>query len=132
MSGCFHVNRRNRSARPLQEKKTWRELTRERDTQTGQDADEASDDERGAAWRLDSYDVADLLGKWALFYEAQQTGVISADNRVPWRGDSYLADGLFAAGRWNPDFDLTGGAQFTFALPACLRLPPRSCSAATC
>lgn len=116
MSSCFHVSRRNRNSRPLQQKPTWRELTRTRDTQTEDDID-GTDGDRGAEWRLESYDLADLLGKWALFFEAQQSGVLSADNRIQWRGDSYLADGLFAAGRWRPEFDLSGGAHFTFRVP---------------
>ena len=38
-----------------------------------------------------------------LFYEAQRSGKLSADNRVPWRGDSMLNDGN------DVGHDLTGG-----------------------
>ncbi|KAH9524325.1 hypothetical protein Btru_054153 [Bulinus truncatus] len=34
----------------------------------------------------------DALGKSILFYEAQRSGKLPADNRVPWRGDSALND----------------------------------------
>ena len=38
-----------------------------------------------------------------LFYEAQRSGPLPADNRVPWRGDSSLGD------KGNKGEDLKGG-----------------------
>jgi endoglucanase len=38
-----------------------------------------------------------------LFYEAQRSGKLPADNRIPWRGDSALKDGS------DVGLDLTGG-----------------------
>ncbi|HEX8914633.1 MAG TPA: glycoside hydrolase family 9 protein, partial [Humisphaera sp.] len=49
------------------------------------------------------FDYAEALQKSLWFYEAQRSGKLPADNRVPWRGDSALADGR-AEG-----VDLTGG-----------------------
>ena len=43
------------------------------------------------------------LQKSMYFYEAQRSGALPDDNRVPWRGDSGLEDGL------NEGVDLTGG-----------------------
>lgn len=43
-----------------------------------------------------------VLGLSWLFYEAQRSGKLPANNRVPWRGDSFLDDkvpgGWFDAG----------------------------------
>lgn len=45
---------------------------------------------------------AQVLGLSWLFYEAQRSGKLPANNRVPWRGDSFLDDkvpgGWFDAG----------------------------------
>ena len=49
------------------------------------------------------YNYADALQKSILFYEAQRSGRLPADNRVSWRGDSGLQD-HGAGGE-----DLTGG-----------------------
>lgn len=38
------------------------------------------------------YDYAEVLEKSLLFYESQRSGVLSPDNRIPWRGDSFLTD----------------------------------------
>ena len=38
-----------------------------------------------------------------LFYEAQRSGKLPANNRIPWRGDSGLRDGC------DVGYDLTGG-----------------------
>ncbi|XP_070565336.1 endoglucanase A-like isoform X2 [Ptychodera flava] len=38
------------------------------------------------------YDYADVLNKSLLFYEAQRSGKLPDDNRIPWRGDSALDD----------------------------------------
>lgn len=40
------------------------------------------------------YDYQKPLGNSFLFYEAHRSGVLPADNRVPWRGDSGLSDWL--------------------------------------
>ena len=49
------------------------------------------------------YNYAEVLQKSILFYEAQRSGRLPADNRIPWRGDSALQD-HGAGGE-----DLTGG-----------------------
>lgn len=38
------------------------------------------------------YDYAQVLDKSLLFYEAQRSGKLPDDNRIPWRGDSALGD----------------------------------------
>ncbi|XP_006814476.2 endoglucanase A-like, partial [Saccoglossus kowalevskii] len=48
------------------------------------------------------HDYSKLIHNSILFYEAQRSGKLPADNRIPWRGDSALDDGL-------PEVDLTGG-----------------------
>ena len=48
-------------------------------------------------------DYATALRKSILFYEAQRSGSLPADNRISWRGDSALADGQ------DNGLDLTGG-----------------------
>ena len=40
------------------------------------------------------YDYAEVIDKSLLFYEAQRSGPLPADNRVPWRGDSALDDAV--------------------------------------
>ncbi|KAG4077582.1 hypothetical protein HA402_003009 [Bradysia odoriphaga] len=40
----------------------------------------------------DDYNYAEALEKSLLFYEAQRSGKLPADNRIPWRGDSFLTD----------------------------------------
>ncbi|MCG8366249.1 MAG: glycoside hydrolase family 9 protein [Pseudanabaenales cyanobacterium] len=49
------------------------------------------------------FNYAEALQKSFLFYEAQRSGALPDDNRIPWRGDSALTDGA-DVGR-----DLTGG-----------------------
>jgi len=49
------------------------------------------------------YAYGEVLQKSLLFYEAQRSGSLPADNRVPWRGDSGLSDGN------DVGHDLTGG-----------------------
>lgn len=49
------------------------------------------------------YNYAEALQKSIYFYEAQQSGVLPAFNRVEWRGDSALQDGA------DVGYDLTGG-----------------------
>ena len=49
------------------------------------------------------YDYGEVLRLSNLFYEAQRSGPLPADNRVPWRGDSSLGD------VGNNGEDLTGG-----------------------
>nr|ABD24275.1 endo-beta-1,4-glucanase [Ampullaria crossean] len=48
------------------------------------------------------YNYDDVLYKSILFYEAQRSGKLPANNRIPWRGDSALNDG-------DGGVDLTGG-----------------------
>lgn len=38
------------------------------------------------------YDYSEVLGKSLLFYEAQRSGPLPADNRIDWRADSTLDD----------------------------------------
>lgn len=38
------------------------------------------------------YDYNDVLAKSILFYEAQRSGPLPADNRIDWRGDSAMDD----------------------------------------
>ncbi|XP_037094013.1 endoglucanase 15-like [Pollicipes pollicipes] len=49
------------------------------------------------------YDYRDVLGKSLLFYEAQRSGALPPDNRIPWRGNSAMND------RGQNGEDLTGG-----------------------
>ena len=49
------------------------------------------------------YDYGEVLRLSNLFYEAQRSGKLPADNRIPWRGDSSLGD------VGNNGEDLTGG-----------------------
>lgn len=51
----------------------------------------------------DSYNYGEVLQKSLFFYEAQQSGVLPAWNRVSWRGDSTIYDGS------DVGHDLTGG-----------------------
>ena len=39
-----------------------------------------------------SYDYKEVLERSLLFYEAQRSGPLPADNRIDWRGDSALED----------------------------------------
>lgn len=50
-------------------------------------------------------DLVSLAGNALLFFEAQRSGELPPDNRVPWRGDSSLFDGQQHA----PTLNLTGG-----------------------
>nr|XP_039250864.1 uncharacterized protein LOC120328443 isoform X2 [Styela clava] len=49
------------------------------------------------------YDYANAIAKSMLFYEAQRSGELPYDHRIPWRGDSALNDGA------DVGYDLTGG-----------------------
>ena len=49
------------------------------------------------------YDYNEVLNKSILFYEAQRSGKLPKNNRIPWRGDSALGD------KGNAGEDLTGG-----------------------
>ena len=60
-------------------------------------------------------DYAEVLRLSNLFYEAQRSGKLPADNRVPWRGDSAVNDGSdvgvdleggYYDGNWN-DYQLS-------------------------
>ena len=48
-------------------------------------------------------DYEKLLHMSILFYEAQRSGKLPSDNRIPWRGDSAMNDGC------DVNHDLTGG-----------------------
>lgn len=48
------------------------------------------------------YNYTEVIEKSLLFYEAQRSGKLPANNRIPWRGDSMLDDK-------DGDIDLTGG-----------------------
>jgi len=50
-----------------------------------------------------TFDYNEVLHMSILFYEAQRSGRLPADNRIPWRGDSGLKDGC------DVGIDLTGG-----------------------
>lgn len=43
-----------------------------------------------------SFDYKDALTKSLLFLEAQRSGKLPKNNRIPWRGDSALDDGKIA------------------------------------
>lgn len=67
------------------------------------------------------FPYAEALKKSLLFYEAQRSGALPANNRIPWRGDSALQDGA-DVGR-----DLSGGYydagdHVKFAFPLCSAL----------
>jgi hypothetical protein len=49
------------------------------------------------------YNYGQALYLSSLFYEAQRSGRLPPDNRIPWRGDSALDDGK------DNDVDLSGG-----------------------
>ena len=51
----------------------------------------------------EEHDYGEVLRLSLLFYEAQRSGPLPADNRIPWRGDSSLGD------QGNNGEDLTGG-----------------------
>lgn len=46
----------------------------------------------GLRFPTNSYDFGEVLSKSLLFYEAQRSGELPPDNRIPWRGDSALGD----------------------------------------
>lgn len=48
------------------------------------------------------YNYSEVIEKSLLFYEAQRSGKLPANNRIQWRGDSMLDDR-------DGDVDLTGG-----------------------
>jgi len=58
---------------------------------------------RDAAAVSPPFNYGEALQKAIWFYDAQRLGHLPADNRVSWRGDSFLADGADAG------LDLTGG-----------------------
>ena len=60
-----------------------------------------------------------MLGEAYLFYEAQRSGALPAENRIPWRGNSCLQDAVgnhSLAGGW---YD-AGGAHSNHAR-ACMQ-----------
>lgn len=50
-----------------------------------------------------NYNYAEALEKSLLFYEAQRTGFLPPNNRIPWRGHSFVTD------RGDDGEDLSGG-----------------------
>ncbi len=50
-----------------------------------------------------NYEYDKVLHASLLFYEAQRSGKLPADNRIKWRGDSFLDD------KGDSGEDLTGG-----------------------
>jgi hypothetical protein len=57
----------------------------------------------GVVVAASDYNYSHVLELSLLFYEAQRSGKLPTDNRVPWRGDSALGD------RGQNGEDLTGG-----------------------
>ena len=57
----------------------------------------------GSTCSAERYDYGRVLELSNLFYEAQRSGDLPDDNRVPWRGDSSLND------KGQNGEDLTGG-----------------------
>ena len=57
----------------------------------------------GSTCSSERYDYGKVLELSNLFYEAQRSGDLPEDNRVPWRGDSSLGD------QGHAGEDLTGG-----------------------
>ena len=49
------------------------------------------------------YDYGEVIEKSLLFYEAQRSGKLPSNNRIPYRGDSALNDGK------SQGVDLSGG-----------------------
>ena len=49
------------------------------------------------------YDYAEVLEKSLLFYEAQRSGPLPADNRIPWRDDSAVDD-LIVGGYYDGEY----------------------------
>ncbi|KAI9481618.1 MAG: family 9 glycosyl hydrolase [Benjaminiella poitrasii] len=67
--------------------------------------------------KVPSAEYVNLLSKSILFYEAQRSGKLPENNRIPWRNDSALNDGV------DVNLDLSGGyydagdyLKFTFPL----------------
>lgn len=52
---------------------------------------------------IGNYDYGKVLHASLLFYEAQRQGKLPANNRISWRGDSFLGD------KGDNGEDLTGG-----------------------
>jgi hypothetical protein len=57
----------------------------------------------GVVVAASDYNYSRVLELSLLFYEAQRSGKLPTDNRIPWRGDSALGD------RGQNGEDLTGG-----------------------
>lgn len=45
-----------------------------------------------ASYAVANYDYADIIRRSLLFYEAQRTGILPANNRIPWRGNTFVTD----------------------------------------
>ena len=55
------------------------------------------------ALKGEKYNYGHVMGLSLLFYEAQRSGKLPSNNRIPWRGDSAMDDGK------DVGLDLTGG-----------------------
>lgn len=45
-----------------------------------------------ATFTVAQYNYAEVIRQSLLFYEAQRTGVLPANNRIPWRGNTFTTD----------------------------------------
>lgn len=63
----------------------------------------------GPAWKLKSYDVDQAVGKALQFFEANESGRMTRNNRARWRGNCYMNDGgrVDLVGGWHD----AGGTQ---------------------
>lgn len=71
------------------------------------------------------YNLQSLVGKAWLFYEAQRSGKLPPDNRILWRGDSYVNDGS----EHIPPVNLEGGwydagDTLKLTMPLCAAVRP--------
>ena len=72
-------------------------------TTTDSSVTETTSSSSGSTCSSERYDYGEVLELSNLFYEAQRSGDLPTDNRVPWRGDSSLDDKGYGGE------DLTGG-----------------------
>jgi endoglucanase len=73
------------------------------------DTDQRDDGDLGR--ELWKYPIDEALGKSLLFYEAQRSGTLPADNRIGWRGDSATGDAPYDGGWYD------AGDHVKFHLP---------------
>ncbi|NJR43053.1 MAG: hypothetical protein HC767_10745 [Akkermansiaceae bacterium] len=67
-------------------------------------------------WEIGQWNTDELIGKNFLFFEAQESGKLT-DNRVKWRGDSFMRDSY--QGR-----DLSGGWFDAGGMTSCIGVVP--------